>query len=72
MSLQRASADASFIDVLDHVLDKGIVVDEWTQVALVRVSYLLTTGVDPSWCRSASVGSRACRILRSLDGRHDP
>jgi gas vesicle protein GvpA/GvpJ/GvpM family len=72
MSLQRASADASLIDVLDHVLDKGIVVDAWMQVALVRISCPLTAGVKPFQCRSASVGNRACRILRSLDGRQDP
>ena len=37
MPLERASSSASAIDVLDHVLDKGIVIDAWVRVSLVGV-----------------------------------
>lgn len=35
MSLERTSTRASLIDVLDHVLDKGIVIDAWVRVSLM-------------------------------------
>jgi hypothetical protein len=40
MSLERASSRASLIDVLDHVLDKGIVIDAWVRVSLVGIDLL--------------------------------
>ena len=40
MPLDRAPTGASIIDVLDHVLDKGIVIDAWEQVALMGMSLL--------------------------------
>ena len=35
--LQRQSTAASLIDVLDRVLDKGIVIDAWVRVSLVGI-----------------------------------
>jgi hypothetical protein len=40
-SLERATTDDSVIDVLDRVLDKGIVVDAWMRLAVVGID--LTT-----------------------------
>jgi len=40
MSLKRAATEASLIDVLDRVLDKGIVIDAWVRVSLVGVDLL--------------------------------
>jgi hypothetical protein len=37
MSLDRLAASSSVIDVLDHVLDKGIVIDAWVRVSLVGI-----------------------------------
>ena len=37
MSLSRTPSAASVIDILDHVLDKGIVIDAWMQVSLVGI-----------------------------------
>jgi hypothetical protein len=34
---ERAATSTSVIDVLDHVLDKGIVVDAWIGVSLVGI-----------------------------------
>jgi len=37
MVIERASSNSSFIDVLDRVLDKGIVIDAWVRVSLVGI-----------------------------------
>jgi hypothetical protein len=37
MPVERASAGTSLIDVLDRVLDKGIVIDAWVRVSLVGI-----------------------------------
>ena len=38
MTFERGATDASLIDVLDRVLDKGIVIDAWVRVSLVGVT----------------------------------
>jgi gas vesicle structural protein len=43
MVLERAST-ATFIDVLDRVLDKGIVIDSWMRVALAGLNLLEIEG----------------------------
>ena len=40
MSLQRTSTGASLVDVLDRVLDKGIVIDAWVRVSLVGIDLI--------------------------------
>jgi len=40
MSLEKASGIANVIDVLDRVLDKGIVIDAWVRVSLVGIDLL--------------------------------
>ena len=40
MPLERVSASTSVIDVLDHVLDKGIVIDAWVLVSVVGIDLL--------------------------------
>ena len=37
MSLQRGATSTSVIDVLDRVLDKGIVIDAWLGLSLVGI-----------------------------------
>ena len=37
MPVERASGGTSLIDVLDRVLDKGIVIDAWIGVSLVGI-----------------------------------
>jgi len=36
--LQRQSTGASLIDVLDRVLDKGIVIDAWVALSVIGIS----------------------------------
>jgi len=43
MSIERASGDSSLIDVLDRVLDKGIVIDAWVRLSLVGIDLDLVT-----------------------------
>jgi len=38
--VERASGGTSLIDVLDRVLDKGIVIDAWVRVSLVGIDLL--------------------------------
>ena len=40
VSLERVSMNASLIDVLDRVLDKGIVIDAWLRISLVGIDLL--------------------------------
>jgi len=40
MALQRASTDASLVDIFDRVLDKGIVIDAWVRVSLVGIDLI--------------------------------
>jgi hypothetical protein len=40
LSADQPSVGASVIDVLDHVLDKGIVIDAWVKVQLVGIDLL--------------------------------
>ena len=37
MAVERASGGSSLIDVLDRVLDKGIVIDAWVRISLVGI-----------------------------------
>ena len=40
MAVERVSGGSSLIDVLDRVLDKGIVIDAWVKVSLVGIELL--------------------------------
>ncbi len=40
MPVERAAGGTSLIDVLDRVLDKGIVIDAWVRVSLVGIELL--------------------------------
>jgi hypothetical protein len=37
MALERTTSGSSLIDVLDRVLDKGIVIDAWVRISLVGI-----------------------------------
>jgi gas vesicle structural protein len=43
MPVERTSGGSSLVDVLDRVLDKGIVIDAWARVSLVGID-LITVG----------------------------
>src|SRR4051812_42194025 len=40
MAVERVTGGTSLIDVLDRVLDKGIVIDAWVRVSLVGIDLI--------------------------------
>jgi|SRR5688572_8552234 hypothetical protein len=40
MAVERSQGGSSLIDVLDRVLDKGIVIDAWVRVSLVGIDLI--------------------------------
>src|SRR3954466_16216585 len=40
MAVERSPSGSSLIDVLDRVLDKGIVIDAWVRVSLVGIDLI--------------------------------
>ena len=40
MTLERTSNATSIIDVLDHVIDKGIVIDAWINVSVAGIELI--------------------------------
>ncbi|HEX7285392.1 MAG TPA: gas vesicle protein GvpJ [Candidatus Angelobacter sp.] len=37
MAVQRVSGGSSLVDVLDRILDKGIVIDAWARISLAGI-----------------------------------
>ena len=50
-AIERSRGETSFIDVLDRVLDKGIVIDGWARVSLIGVDLMTIDG----WAVVASI-----------------
>jgi len=52
MAVEKAIASSSLVEVIDRILDKGIVVDAWVRVSLVGIEILaiearvVVAGVD--------------------------
>lgn len=40
MAVERVSGSSSLIDVLDRILDKGIVLDAWVRISLVGIDLM--------------------------------
>jgi hypothetical protein len=40
MPVERASVGSSIMDVLDRVLDKGIVIDAWVRVSVIGIDLI--------------------------------
>jgi gas vesicle structural protein len=63
MPVERASGGSSLIDVLDRVLDKGIVIDAWVRVSLVGIDLItvearvVVASIDTYIKYSEAVGS---------------
>jgi gas vesicle structural protein len=78
MPVERTSGGSSLIDVLDRVLDKGIVIDAWVRVSLVGIDLItvearvVVASIDTYLKYSEAVGSVAPvskPVLASGDGR---
>ena len=60
MAVEKVPTGASFIEVLEWVLDKGIVVDQWVHISLTRIDL---TG-NEGWIRKPfSQPSALARLL---------
>jgi len=65
MAVERAAGGTSLIDVLDRVLDKGIVIDAWVRVSLVGIDLVtvearvVVASIDTYLKYSEAVGSVA-------------
>src|ERR1044072_2475926 len=63
MPVERAAGGTSLIDVLDRVLDKGIVIDAWVRVSLVGIDLItvearvVVASIDTYIKYSEAVGS---------------
>ena len=40
MAVEKAVASSSLVEVIDRILDKGVVVDAWVRVSLVGIELL--------------------------------
>jgi hypothetical protein len=75
MPVERTSGGTSLIDVLDRVLDKGIVIDAWVRVSLVGIDLItvearvVVASIDTYIKYSEAVGSVAPASRPALDGR---
>jgi hypothetical protein len=40
MAVEKAMASSSLVEVIDRILDKGIVIDAWARISLVGIELL--------------------------------
>src|SRR5438874_4707920 len=76
MPVERAAGGTSLIDVLDRVLDKGIVIDAWVRVSLVGIDLItvearvVVASIDTYLKYSEAVGASLTVARPALtDGR---
>lgn len=77
MAVERASGGTSLIDVLDRVLDKGIVIDAWVRVSLVGIDLLtvearvVVASIDTYLKYSEAVGRMPSVSRPALEARSE-
>jgi hypothetical protein len=65
MAVEKSMASSSLVEVVDRILDKGIVVDAWARVSLVGIEILAiearatVAGVDTFLKYAEAVGLTA-------------
>ena len=65
MAVEKAIASSSLVEVVDRILDKGIVIDAWVRVSLVGIELLavearvVSAGVDTFLKYAEAVGLTA-------------
>jgi hypothetical protein len=75
MAVERASGGTSLIDVLDRVLDKGIVIDAWVRVSLVGIDLItvearvVVASIDTYLKYSEAVGQAPALGSKTIDGK---
>src|SRR3954451_11218727 len=75
MPVERASGGTSLIDVLDRVLDKGIVIDAWVRVSLVGIDLItvearvVVASIDTYLKYSEAVGQTPALAPKVIDSK---
>jgi len=75
MPVERAAGGTSLIDVLDRVLDKGIVIDAWVRVSLVGIDLItvearvVVASIDTYLKYSEAVGTVAPVAKPAIEGK---
>jgi hypothetical protein len=75
MAVERAAGGTSLIDVLDRVLDKGIVIDAWVRVSLVGIDLItvearvVVASIDTYLKYSEAVGAAASASRPAVDAQ---
>ena len=75
MPVERAAGGSSLIDVLDRVLDKGIVIDAWVRVSLVGIDLItvearvVVASIDTYLKYSEAVGATTPVSSKVIDSR---
>jgi gas vesicle structural protein len=75
MPVERAAGGTSLIDVLDRVLDKGIVIDAWVRVSLVGIDLItvearvVVASIETYLKYSEAVGSIAPVSKPAIEGK---
>jgi gas vesicle structural protein len=75
MPVERTAGGTSLIDVLDRVLDKGIVIDAWVRVSLVGIDLItvearvVVASIDTYLKYSEAVGQVVPASRPAVDGR---
>ncbi|HEY6361353.1 MAG TPA: gas vesicle structural protein GvpA [Vicinamibacterales bacterium] len=77
MAVERAAGGSSLIDVLDRVLDKGIVIDAWVRVSLVGIDLItvearvVVASIDTYLKYSEAVGAVGSASRPALEAPRD-
>ena len=75
MPVERAPGGSSLIDVLDRILDKGIIIDAWVRISLVGIDLItvearvVVASIDTYIKYSEAVGQVAPASRPAIDGR---
>ena len=73
MAVERAPGGTSLIDVLDRVLDKGIVIDAWLRVSLVGIDLItvearvVVASIDTYLKYSEAIGAAASAARPTIE-----
>ena len=73
MAVERAAGGTSLIDVLDRVLDKGIVIDAWVRVSLVGIDLItvearvVVASIDTYLKYSDAIGAAASAARPTIE-----
>jgi hypothetical protein len=77
MAVERAAGGTSLIDVLDRVLDKGIVIDAWVRVSLVGIDLItvearvVVASIDTYLKYSDAIGAAASASRPAIEPQRD-